>query len=260
MKYLFPYIASKAKKRNAFEQSEEFHFFLANRHLLMRLPHFVHFYDQENDPFDIMRANIILYAYLNKNKMEEEIRNLSNYINSSNKKNHANFVKSFHEIISELPYYQDANDKIYIPFFTRALNQIYLNDPEKLLTYPYNGLMENFKDTVIDPFDTYGSELYNSHFSRLVKIKQVDKEAAYFHYDTNTIYFINEQGRLDASIVLFDRYIRHPNYSHMLERIKPVVDAYFNFDREGVINALYDNGFISSHLLHLIRFHDWAKV
>ena len=80
------------------------------------------------------------------------------------------------------------------------------------------------------------------------------------HYDTNTIYFINEQGRLDASIVLFDRYIRHPNYSHMLERIKPVVDAYFDFDREGVINALYDNGFISSHLLHLIRFHDWTKL
>ena len=46
----------------------------------------------------------------------------------------------------------------------------------------------------------------------------------------------------------------------MLERIKPVVDAYFNFDREGVINALFDNGFISSHLLHLIRFHDWAKL
>ena len=73
MKYLFPYIASKAKKRNAFEQSEEFHFFLANRHLLMRLPHFVHFYDQENDPFDIMRANIILYAYLNKNTLDNII-------------------------------------------------------------------------------------------------------------------------------------------------------------------------------------------
>ena len=90
---------------------------------------------------------------------------------------------------------------------------------------------ENFKDTVIDPFDAYGNELYNSHFSRLVKIRSEDKETAFFHYDTNTIYFVNEQGRLDASIVLFDRYIRHPNYSHMLTRIKPVVDAYFNFDR-----------------------------
>ena len=260
MKHLFPYIASKAKRRNAFEQSEEYRFFMDNRHLLTRLPHFVHFYDIENDPFEIMRANIVLYAYINKNKMEEEIRNLGNYINYANKKNHANFVKSFHEIISELPYHQDGNDKIYIPFFTRALNQIYLNDPEKLLDYPYSGLMENFKDTVIDPFDVYGHELYNSHFTRLVKIKEDDKEAAYFHYDTNTIYFINEQGRLDASIVLFDRYIHHPSFSHMLERIKPVVEAYFAFDRETLIKALYENGFISPRMLRKIRFHDWAKL
>ena len=259
MKKLFDYIASKAKKRRAFEKSEEFHFFLEYRHLLTRLPRFVHFYDLDSDPFDIMRANIILQAYLNKSKMEEEVHNLSNYI-AIGKKNHDNFVKSFHEIISELPYYQDENGKILIPFFTRSLNQIYYDNPEKLLTYPYDGLMDNFKDTVIDPFDTYGSELYNSHFSRLVKVRKEDKETAFFHYDTNTIYFVNEQGRLDTSIVLFDRYIMHPNYAHMLERIKPVVDAYFAFDREAFLRALHDNGFLSTHLLHLIRFRDWAKI
>ena len=259
MKNLFNYIARKAKKRTNFEKSEEFRFFLDNRHLLNKIPRFIHFYDMDNDPFDIMRANIILQAYLNKNKMEQEVHNLSTYINP-NKKNHAHFLKSFHEIISEQPYFLDGKDKIFIPFFTRSLNQIYIDDPEKLFTYPYDGLMENFKDTVIDPFDTYGSELYNSHFSRLVKIKQEGKETAFFHYDTNTIYFINEQGRLDTSVVLFDRYIRHPSYSHMLERIRPVVDAYFAFDREAFLNALHDNGFMSSHLLHLIRFRDWAKL
>ena len=259
MKKLFDFIASRAKRRKGFEKSEEFRFFLENRHLLIRLPHFSNYYDLDSDPFDIMRANIVLQAYLNKAKMEEEIRNLNTYI-SANKKNHEHFVKSFQEIISELPYYQDENEKIYIPFFTRSLNEIYHDEPEKLLTYPYDGLAENFKDTVIDPFDTYGSELYNSHFSRLVKIKQDGKETAFFHYDTNTIYFVNEQGRLDTSIVLFDRYIRHPNYAHMLERIKPVVDAYFAFDREAFLKALHENGFLSTHLLHLIRFRDWTKL
>ena len=259
MKKLFDYIASKAKRRKGFEKSEEFHFFLEYRHLLTRFPRFVNFYELDTDTFEIMRANIILYSYLNKVKMEEEVRNLSSYIDT-NKKNHANFVKAFYEIISELPYYQEDKEKVYIPFFTRSLNQIYLKDPEKLLTYPYNGLKENFKDTVIDPFDAYGNELYNSHFSRLVKVRGEDKEIAFFHYDTNTIYFVNDQGRLDASIVLFDRYIRHPNYSHMLTRIKPVVDAYFDFDREALITALHQNGFISNHLLHLIRFRDWTKL
>lgn len=254
MKNLFSYIAKKAKRNKTFETSEEFHFFIENRHILMHLPQFMHFYDTENDPFQVMRANIILQTCINKSKMEEEVASLSKYLND-----HANFVKSFHEIISELPYYQENNDKIYIPFFSRDLNQIYLNEPEKLLTGSYNALKEDFKGTLVDPFDTYGSELYNSHFSRLVKIKTVDKETAFFHYDTNTIYFVNEQGRLDAGIALFDRYIRHPSYSHMLERIKPVVDAYFAFDREGLINALFINGFMSNRLLHLIRFHDWTK-
>ena len=225
----------------------------------MHYPQFIHFYDTENDPFQMMRANIIIQAFINKMKMEEEATNLDKYLDSS-KKNHDNFVKSFHEIISELPYYEEENEKIYIPFFPRSLNQIYLNEPEKLLTSAYSNLKEDFKDTLIDPFDTYGSELYNSHFSRLVKIKTVDKETAFFHYDTNTIYFVNEQGRLDAGIVLFDRYIRHPSYSHMLERIKPVVDAYFAFDRDGLIDALFMNGFISNRLLRRIRFRDWAKV
>ncbi len=259
MKRLFDYIASKAKRRKGFEKSEEFRFFLENRHLLTKIPRFVHFYDLESEPFEVMRANIILQAYLNKNKMEQEVRNLGNYI-TANKKNHAHFVKSFHEIISELPYYQEGKDKILIPFFTRSLNQIYNDDPEKLLTYPYDGLMENFKDTVIDPFDTYGSELYNSHFSRLVKIRQEGKETAFFHYDTNTIYFVNDEGRLDTSVVLFDRYIRHPNYAHMLERIKPVVDAYFAFDRDAFLKALHDNDFLSSTLLRLIKFRDWTRL
>ena len=257
MKKLFDYIASKAKRRKGFEKSEEFRFFLENRHLLTKLPRFINFYDADSEPFEIMRANIILQAYLNKTKMEAEVNNLGNYI-KTDKKNHAHFVKSFHEIISEQPYYQDGKDKILIPFFTRSLNQIYIEEPEKLLTYPYDGLKDNFKDTVIDPFDTYGSELYNSHFSRLVKIRKEDKETAFFHYDTNTIYFINDEGRLDASVVLFDRYIRHPNYAHMLERIRPVVDAYFAFDREAFLNALHENDFLSSRLLRLIKFRDWA--
>ncbi|HHT66660.1 MAG TPA: hypothetical protein GX010_00275 [Erysipelotrichaceae bacterium] len=260
MRKLLKYIARKAKKRKSFEQSEEYRFFIEHRSLLMKIPRFNYLYDIGNEPFEIIRANIVLSACLNKFYLENEVENLKSYIKINNKNSLANLLKTYHEIISEQPYYQEGQEKIYIPIFTRALNQIYYKNPEKLLAYPYSGLKENFKDTVIDPFDTYGSELYNSHFTRLVKVMAVDKETAFFHYDTNTIYFVNDQGRLDASIVLFDRYIRHPDYSHMLERMMPVITAYFEFNREQLIRALHENGFISSHLLHLIKFHDWAKL
>ena len=241
MKTLFSYIAKKGKRRKAFAKSEEYRFFIENRHQLIKLPQFIHFYEVDNNPFMVMRANIILHSIANKRSIEEAI-------------------KSSKDINKDLPYYEENSNKIYIPFFSRDLNQIYANEPEKLLTSSYEFLKEDFVGTLVDPFDTYGSEIYNSSFSHLVKVTSVDKESAYFHYDTNTIYFINEQGRLDASIVLFDRYMRHPDCSNLLERIKPVVDAYFAFDREGLIDALYNNGLISSRLLRLIRFHDWAKL
>ena len=253
MRNLFRYIAKKAKRRNDFKKSEEYRFFLDNRSILLKMPYFAHFHDIDKEPFEIMRANIILKSYLNKTKLEEEISNLAN-------SNHETIIKSLKESISDYPYYLDKEDTIYIPFFNRSLNKIYIDEPEKILTYPYNGLKDNFIDTAIDPFDTYGNELYNSGFTRLVKIKSDGKETAFFHHDTNTIYFVNEQGRLDTSVVLFDRYLHHPNYENILERIVPVVDAYFAYDREEFIKNLHQNGFISSRLLHLIRFRDWAKV
>ena len=247
MKNLFDLINSHSKRRKAFEQSKEFSFFIENRHILTSLPKFLNLYDYANNPFQVMRANIVLRSYLNKSKIEEKIHTL------------ANDHESFLETISELPCYKYEDDIIYIPFFTRSLNQIYVNEPEKLLTNPYEGLIDNFDDTLIDPFDTYGNKLFDSKFSNLINVASHDDEIAFFHHDTNTIYFVNQQGRLDTSIALFDRHIHHPDYENILERIKPVIDAYFAFDREGLINALHENGFISNHLLHLIRFRDWTK-
>ena len=66
MKRLLKYIASKAKKRTTFEQSEEFQFFLDNRHYLTRLPKFSAFYEPGEEPFNVIRANVILYSYINK--------------------------------------------------------------------------------------------------------------------------------------------------------------------------------------------------
>ena len=77
-------------------------------------------------------------------------------------------------------------------------------------------------------------------------------EIAYFHYDTNTIYIVNSQGRLDLKIVLFDKYIRRPVYNHMLERITPVVEQYFANDRQNFIKSLLDNKFISNKMFHIL--------
>ena len=250
MKRLFATLEAKKKRRNTFENSDEFKFFIENRHLLGKFNKFSFLYDSEGNEFNMMRANVIIYGLLNKQTIEMEVKSLKEY---GQDKDPEAFNAALRDRCIDLPYYSENDMKIYIPFFNRAINQIYTLEPLKLLEEPYISLEDNYQNSSNDPFDTYGAELFNSFFTKLVKVGTNVKEIAYFHYDTNPIYIVNEQGRLDLKIVLFDRYIKKPNLNHMLERITPVVDKYFADDREGFIEALLENKFISKKMYQMVK-------
>ena len=180
---------------------------------------------------------------------EKEIANLA----SHGKIETAKFSLTLKERIIDQPYYDAKGVKVYIPFFSVALNQIYTNEPEKLLSLPYSELEHDFEDACIDPFDTYGAELFNSYFTSLVKIASSKHATAFFYYDTNTVYIINDQGRLDCKFVLFDRYMKKPSYTHMMERILPFVEAYFNNDRKATVDALLEQKLISPQMHKLLE-------
>lgn len=232
------------KRRPLFENSEEFSFFVKNRELLRHVPRFEFLSNTEDDEFNIIRANIIINSYFNKKTIETEISNLSNEYDL-NKLEKGRLLNILKERLSNLPYMIYNNSKIYVPIFSLPVNLIYSKDPEKLLTYPYSLLKSDYYESVIDPFDVYGPSLFDSYFTRLVNVCDNGKEVGFFNYDTNTIYIVNCQGRLDVKIVLFDKYIKHPMTNHMLERLRPVVEAYFNNNRQQFVDALYDNNFIS---------------
>ena len=250
MKKIFEILEAKKKKRKNFENSEEFKFFIENRHMLGKFSRFSFLYDSEGNEFNMMRANVIIYGLLNKQTIEMEVKSLKEY---GKDKDEEAFNLALKERCIDLPYYSENDLKIFIPFFNRALNQIYTLEPLKLLEDPYHSLEDNYQNSAIDPFDTYGAELYNSFFTKLVKVGTNGKEVAYFHYDTNTIYIVNDQARLDLKIVLFDKYIKKPNLNHMLERITPVISKYFADDRQGFIDSLLENKFISNKLYQLIK-------
>ncbi len=249
MKNLFEYLEKKQKRRNSFEHSDEFQFYLNNRLILRKFPRFEFLLDKEVDDFSVMRANILIYSFMNKEALEKEIASLSKALVKDNQIDHIAYINTIKARLVDAPYYLYGKEKIYIPVFTAAMNDIYLHEPEKLLVPPYNNLVNEFKQILVDPFDVYGAKLFDSPFTRLINVGTDGKTIAYFHYDTNTIYFVNEQGRLDHKIVLFDRYIAHPNYNHMLERVKPVVEAYFNYSRSDLLVSLHENGLISSKVL-----------
>ena len=161
-------------------------------------------------------------------------------------------MEALKERTIDKPYYEENDIKIYMPFFSSALNEIYVNEPERLLSLPYSDLMTNFENATVDPFDTYGAELYNSYFTSLIKISTNGRTTTFFHYDTNTLYFVNDQGRLDTKLVLFDKYIKKPVTTHMIERLVPVTEAYYANDKLRMLIALRDNKFISMQMFKIL--------
>lgn len=241
---IYEILETKQKSRRSFSSSDEFKYFIERRHQLGVFKRFSDLYDSEENEFDIIRANILIRGLENKELFEKEIQNISLH----NMPEHTKFVLALRERTIDQPYFESEGLKIYIPFFSRALNEIYVNEPEKLLSLPYSELQSSYENACIDPFDTYGYELYNSFYTSLVKIAESKHVAAFFHYDNDTIYFINDQGRIDAKLVLFDKYIKRPKHTHMMERIMPVVEAYFNNDRKLMVNELLNNNLISEKM------------
>lgn len=247
-KTLYEILEDKQKSRRPFSNGEDFKYFIENRDKLGKFKRFSELYDSEENEFDIMRAVILLRGLENKTLFENEALNIHQHGDIE----HGRFVETLKERTIDQPYYQFGDNKIYIPFFSVALNQIYTQEPEKLLSLPYTELQTSFEDACIDPFDTFGAEIFNSYFSSLVKIASNKRVTAFYHYDTNTVYMINDQGRLDAKIVLFDKYIKRPVFTHMLERLSPFVESYFNNDRKGMIDNLLNNKLISAKMHKLL--------
>lgn len=248
-KNLFDYLNSIKKPRHTFFESDEFSFFMENRSVLRKFPRFAFLFDKEENEFEVMRGNIIIYAFQNKKTLELEIKSLSKQLIENNQLDHIKYVNTIKERLIDCPYFLYGKEKIYLPIFTAAMNDIYIRMPEQLLEKPYDALVDDFQHILVDPFDTYGTSLFDSSFTRLINVGTDGKITAFFHYDTLTIYFINNQGRLDHKIVCFDKYLDHPNYNHMLERVRPVVDAYFNHNRSDLLVSLFDNKLISSKAL-----------
>ena len=255
---LLEYLEKHQKKRKDFKKSEDYLFYAKNKGLVPKVAQFSNLTGRFVDDFNIFRANIIIHGAINKTMMEAEVKNLVMYTETHQILTHEDFVNMLMKQIEDRPYLDEKEGRVYIPFFPKSINLLYLNEPEKLNEYPYTDLLKSYSTLVIDPFDTYGNELFNTKFTNLVKIASQNNVTAYYHNDTLSIYLVNDQGRLDSKIVLFDRYLRKLDLENIEERIKPVIEAYYEHNVQNFIKNLEINGFISSRMLFKLN-HKFAN-
>ncbi len=210
-----------------------------------------------SSPFEVIRANIVLRALYAKQSMEKSLKEA--YLKGQGLDERAQQTlldEAMESCLETLPYHVHEGQKIYIPILSKSLNKIYSEDWGKLLKSPYRRIVKNYEAVLIDPFDYYGDDLFESLFTKLVKAKKDDSGSAFYDYDSRRIYFVNKQGRLDAECCLFDRNIKDPNYNHMMERILPCVECYYKDDKEGFKKALVENKLISSRLMYRINYDE----
>jgi hypothetical protein len=256
-------LLAKEQKASRFKDSDEMAFFLTNRGILSGYEICAKFVSA-SDPFDIVRANILIRALLNKRTIERlylaktrpQSKNAQRQIEAVGLDLELPIEEFMASGMSELPYLLYQGRKIYVPVFPASLNVIYDERFEKLLVDPYKRMLAEFEPLMVDAFDYYGTALYDSYFTKLVAIKRKAGVLAAYDFDAECLYFINDQGRLDAKLALFDKRLRHEGRTHLVKRLERLAAAYFDGDKEDLLDSLETEGFISSDLIEEIRSDD----
>lgn len=234
------------QRKTPFEASPEMAYFRRNAHLLSNVEAWEPWINPRT-PFDVVRANILIRSLVNKQEIEklyfayerkmkegEDALPLSEYMDSR---------------MSDFPYLLFRGEKVYVPFFPSSLNLLYARRYEKLSVAPYRRLIKNFEAALVDPFDYYGNALFDSYFTRLVPIERSKGVLFAYDYDAENCYAINDQGRLDATISLFDGYLLSPSKAHMAERLLRLAEAYFGEDSGRFYSTLVSEKLVSGRLI-----------
>ena len=241
-------ILKKARNKKAIKRSEEYTFFKKFKGMLKSNAAFNKYLDIEDD-FDIVKANIIIRSIINKEELDSIID--EEYVTNQNESTEK-IKKRIKERICDLPYIKYGNYKVYVPFFNKSTNIVYGEENEKVFQYPYISLAKKYDSFIIDPFESYNVDLFSSLFTQLVKIDESFTSVAFYHYDFNAIVIINKQGTVDNVIYLFDKYMKNPHKYNIIDKVKPLVQAYYNNDFNHFVYLLYKNDLISYHVFRKI--------
>ena len=240
----------KNKRATPFSHGTEATFFDKNSYLLSAHEPFK-LYQHPMNSFEVTRSNIILRALVNKRVIERLY--LAKVRLSEKEENNLPVDIYMKEAMAELPYYDFQGEKIFIPFFSRALNRIYAFDFFKMEIPPYTRLLRDFDSILMDPFDYWGASLFDSYFTKLVRVYEYQESLAMYDYDAERLYFITPQGRLEASLAFFDRFLKNPGKTHVMKRIERVAEAYFHNDQDSFYRYLLGGKLVSREVLMRYR-------
>ena len=251
MKKINQILLSKQSKEFDFYKSSQYTFYLKNRKEMKGFlvqPNI----SSSSKIFDIICKNAVISAILNKKVLDNICKDLFSSIYLTSKLTFEEFLKYYHARIVDLKRFKSLDKQIYIPIYTHVLNDIYLNNPLELLKQPYSEVVDNLKGNYIDMFTTYNYQLFDSTFTKLIKIKEYKNGVSFYDFDSATIFFINDQGKLDYYLPVFDKWMVKFNTSRLMNRLTSVCDCFYEGTKESLINELYATALISEKMRNIL--------
>ena len=252
MKKINKLILNRQHKDFNFKKSDQFLYYTKHKNELRTFLEYPHI-NSGSFVFDIICKNIFISAIYNKNILDNICKDLFSSIYLTNKLTFEEFLKYYHARIVDLRYFRSLEKDIYIPIYSHVLNDVYLNNPLELLKQPYSEVMDNLKGMYIDMFATYNYQLFDSTFTKLIKIKEYEAGVAFYDFDSATIFFVNSQGILEYYLPIFDKWLEKINTSRLLNRLIPVCDNYYANNKELMIKEMEYYNLISPKMRKILE-------
>ena len=243
-------------------KSSDGQFYLQQRRRLFQFPAF-EAYANSTSLFTMIQAVIILKGLLQKETIDQYLKQQGQLSIQQHGRIKHHLIRERYLLDLHHPYqFIDQNHQpIILPFFNRALNYIYAHEPDKLYDYPYSRLEEDFSTSIIDAFEHYGWQLYQSKFASLFCLSPHDRSTkAFYEPHARVVLMINQQGRLDAAISLFDRGVKKPDLTNIEAKLNLAIAPYFNNDRAGLIHQLHAQGLISTTYQQALQKHPKVRM
>ncbi len=238
---------NKNKKDYLYYSTKENEFYTKNKKKIEKIESFYPSYDDYG--FNLICSNILIEAFIN---LDIIVKNLDSFKDLDMTSSYEKAKK----LLIDRPFFvEDDGYKVFFPQFSKSLNYILTNTPLSIKKYPYDSLEDKPLVFCIDFFDVYGYKIFNSKFTNLKYIANDSTSAAFYSESFETIYIINDQGRLDIAIPIFDKYLKNNKGVDIENRIKRVIDKFYSNNRREFIAELKNQRLISEKMYKQIIKH-----
>lgn len=197
-------------------------------------------FNDNSSIFGVIRSNIILHGFATKSILDH-------YISRIDTENLDEEMVA--PLLKNRFYLTFKNQKIFIPTYSPEINEMYIKEPSVFKEYPMKALLNSKTNSLINPFKTYGIDLFSSPFTRLIQLDIREGHSyCFYHPEFQTIFVITDDGYLEQEIPLFDEKLTLPNLDNLFDRLKHLMRAYFSLDRTRFVGDLLNLGLISKDM------------